>query len=1031
MGIEGFVFADCAITWRYNMSRKGIEIIFILCALVGSLIVISSNTEACFNWEVECDNDPKLVDKGEYTFYEIEISLSPGCRSTYWVSFTSEGEPQGWSTAILNMSGGVLDYGEEMVFSGTVTYTFTLKVSAPSDALGGEVAGITTHIRATDYYNQDDTIDVDTTTIVTMEDEAPDPVVLSQLGSTTTSIELEWTESNETMLHFDRYELHMCSFDGFTPVSGTLHAEINQKGTINFNVTGLSPGSAYFFIVRVWDNGIEHLPYPPMFADSNLLPASTPGINYPPPAVFLYDPTDVTNREAHLEWTECFEGDFSRYEIHASLTPGFTPGPETLFVDPVTNSTTIEYDVTGLDENRTTYFKIRVYDTGGLCNDSNEVFCTTLDYPPEISILYEPYDTTEDSTKLEWTQNCDTDFDHYEVHMSQTSEFTPSQDTLIETITSTVENLTSVFELLESTTYYFIIRTVDEGGQYVDSNEVSTTTLDVTPPHIVSTIPIDGAVDIEPTQDIIITFDEPMNTSSLVFNCTPDPEGWGVPVWNANSDEVTCSHSDFDDETHYTFEITAGEDLGGNSLEGLPYSFSFDTKDLTPPEIISITPSDNAEDVFVTTTISITFSEEMDQQSVEDAIMTSLVYETPSWNGNTITLNPTSNLNYLTEYTITIGTGAEDISGNSLSSTFSFSFTTEEEPTGPPEITHTNPSNGAKDVAITSEVTITFSKEMNHDSVESAIDADFNYYVSWDGFTITLNPTSDLDYSILYTITVDTSAKDTDDNHLSSSFSFSFTTEDEPEPVNHAPTVSVSSPNSDIADDSFTIYWTASDSDEDILSISLYYDIDKNSDNGMIMISSGLSNSGNYIWDTTDLDEGNYYVYVTADDGEEKVGSYSGRLTIDHPEEIDTDEDGIPDSIDNDDDGDGLSDTYEEDLGTDPLDPDTDGDGYDDDVDEFPLDTTKHTSDGDTPTSDPGSKDEDSFPMILLGIIICIIIVTLVVAWAVTSSKKKPTGPAPQAVTQIACPSCGQRFTADPTSQFIQCPFCGTSGRLR
>jgi hypothetical protein len=162
-------------------------------------------------------------------------------------------------------------------------------------------------------------------------------------------------------------------------------------------------------------------------------------------------------------------------------------------------------------------------------------------------------------------------------------------------------------------------------------------------------------------------------------------------------------------------------------------------------------------------------------------------------------------------------------------------------------------------------------------------------------------------------------------------------------------------------------------------------------------------------------------------------------ITIDHPEEIDTDEDGIPDSVDTDDDNDGVPDKDEDvnrngevDAGeTDPLDPDSDGDGYDDDVDEFPLDSTKHTSEGDTPTTESGSKDEESFPLILLGIIICIIIVTLVVVWAVASSKKKPTGPAPQAAMQIACPSCGQRFSADPTSQFIQCPFCGTSGRLR
>lgn len=57
--------------------------------------------------------------------------------------------------------------------------------------------------------------------------------------------------------------------------------------------------------------------------------------------------------------------------------------------------------------------------------------------------------------------------------------------------------------------------------------------------------------------------------------------------------------------------------------------------------------------------------------------------------------------------------------------------------------------------------------------------------------------------------------------------------------------------------------------------------------------------------------------------------------------EIDTDRDGIPDSLDEDDDNDGLTDAQEKALGTDPKQMDTDHDGVDDKRDAFPLDPNK------------------------------------------------------------------------------------------
>jgi hypothetical protein len=917
------------------MSKKALKALLITWTLIVSFVVFCENSEACFSIEVTVEDSNNNVDRGKYTLYDIEISLRPGCKSTYWISFLDpEGVPVDWSTAILNESGGVVPYNYELVYSGIVTVYFYLKVKARDSAGGDEIAWITSYIRATDYYNQDDTLDFSTTTKVNAFNQAPTPVTLTQAENTTNSIKLEWTQNNDP--DFDRYEVHLGSFNDFTPVSGTLIATIDDQGTTEYNVTGLSAGSTYYFIIRVWD--YDSILLESHFSDSNLLIAYTPGINYPPVAVVLDDPTYVTNRSAVLSWTQNLDYDFDRYEIHGSHSLGFIPSQATRIVDPIYDQNVILYNVDGLDENTTNYFKIRVWDTGNLFNDSNEVNCHTEDHVPLSCELYDPYDTTPSSTKLNWSQNCNSDFDRYEVHMSQTPGFTPGPETLVESFNNTKDNFTTIYALDDQMTYYFKVQVWDKAGHHADSNEVVVTTPDGTKPRIIITAPYDTEIEIEPTTEIVVTFSEPMNTNTVTFTCSPDPDGWSE-IWSNSDQTVTYSHNDFDSNTLYTFQITGGQDMAGNSLGGadVPNPWTFRTKDFIAPEITSTSPEDSDIDVAIDIKISITFSEEMDHQSVEDAIDTTILYGAPTWNGNTITLTPTSDLSYSIQYIVTITKDAKDLAGNKIANSFTFSFTTEEEPTEPPG------------------------------------------------------------------------------------------------PINHDPVVSVSSPSSDISDHTFTIEWSATDVDDDPLTIDLYYDNDKDTGNGMILIESGVSNSGSYVWDTSDLSEGNYYVYVTANDGTVEIGSYSGRLTIDHPEEVDTDDDGIPDTLDTDDDDDGLLDIEEDidqdgnldDGETDPLDPDTDGDGYDDMDDDFPQDPLRWSTDiGD----DKDTGDSADFPLILFVIILCaILIVVLVGAWALSSSKKSimPRG-------LINCPQCGQTFQPDPsTGPYVRCPYCGTSGRLR
>ena len=96
----------------------------------------------------------------------------------------------------------------------------------------------------------------------------------------------------------------------------------------------------------------------------------------------------------------------------------------------------------------------------------------------------------------------------------------------------------------------------------------------------------------------------------------------------------------------------------------------------------------------------------------------------------------------------------------------------------------------------------------------------------------------------------------------------------------------------------------------------------------------------------------------TQDSDSDGIGDNADAFPNDASETLDTDSDGVGNNADVDDDGDGLSDIDELNLGTDPLLSDTDSDGTDDDQDAFPNDASED-ADSD---SDGVGDNADVFP---------------------------------------------------------------------
>jgi uncharacterized repeat protein (TIGR02543 family) len=134
--------------------------------------------------------------------------------------------------------------------------------------------------------------------------------------------------------------------------------------------------------------------------------------------------------------------------------------------------------------------------------------------------------------------------------------------------------------------------------------------------------------------------------------------------------------------TGYAF---TGWTVDDSTVVGNPILISMDSQhnavanyvstDTSLPIVTGNTPT--GSDVPVNTPITITFSEAMNQEYTQSAFSTSpATIGCFSWSGNTMAYTSSSNLVSDTTYTVTVGTGAMDLTGNNLQSPYSWQFST-------------------------------------------------------------------------------------------------------------------------------------------------------------------------------------------------------------------------------------------------------------------------------------------------------------------------------------------------------------------
>lgn len=235
------------------------------------------------------------------------------------------------------------------------------------------------------------------------------------------------------------------------------------------------------------------------------------------------------------------------------------------------------------------------------------------------------------------------------------------------------------------------VTATDSSGNTAQDTIVVTRVADATPPTVVSTAPVGGATGISVDTDVVVTFSEDMNATTIGSSSFQLRGAANNVVSALVSYDATNLRARLDPipqlaySTTYTATLTSAvQDGGGNGL-AVDYSFSFTTgpnPDTTAPTVQSVSPAAGSTCAPTYTAVTATFSEDVDPATLDTGSFSltgpggSAVAGAVAYYSRTATFTPAAALNAASPYTATLSTGVTDLAGNPLATPYQWSFTT-------------------------------------------------------------------------------------------------------------------------------------------------------------------------------------------------------------------------------------------------------------------------------------------------------------------------------------------------------------------
>lgn len=257
--------------------------------------------------------------------------------------------------------------------------------------------------------------------------------------------------------------------------------------------------------------------------------------------------------------------------------------------------------------------------------------------------------------------------------------------------------------------------------------------------------------------------------------------GHGFPLWGGETSPILYVNdfssvrvcSSVSGQIVYAIGFLNGEDVTLSQT-------SPELPDVIAPILLSHSPVSGLSGVARNSEVTALFSERINSLSVTSgSFKLSPAHDVTVFRDTTdvtkIVMSPNALFSGSTVYTVEINTNITDRVGNRLSGVTIWPFTTVAGPpppdTTPPVVSGTNPTSGASDVAVTSNITITFSEQMlsgtinttNIFIVPASGGANVDSVVTLDASdkkTATIDPVSDLDQGTMYYINATSGCQD-------------------------------------------------------------------------------------------------------------------------------------------------------------------------------------------------------------------------------------------------------------------------------
>jgi Ice-binding-like/Bacterial Ig-like domain len=335
-------------------------------------------------------------------------------------------------------------------------------------------------------------------------------------------------------------------------------------------------------------------------------------------------------------------------------------------------------------------------------------------------------------------------------------------------------------------------------------------------PTVVSTNPLNAAVNVPINQKITAAFSEAMNATTVTaagtFTVSVAGAGGaavaGTVTYVAATNTATFAPTaNLAPSTQYTATIsTAAQNAAGDPLlSNFVWNFTAGkTANTTPPMVTVTLPNSGATGVPTNQKITATFSKVMDPATITAAgtftvavagVGGAAVPGTVSYAGSIATFTPSANLAPSAQFTATITNAAKDLTGNALGAGAvpnPWSFMTGAGPnTTAPTITLVSPTNTEMNVVLNTAINATFSEAMDPVTITApgtftlavagAGGAAVSGNVTYDSVShiATFTPAANLTATTQYTATITNATKDLSGNALAAGTTanpWSFTT---------------------------------------------------------------------------------------------------------------------------------------------------------------------------------------------------------------------------------------------------------------